>query len=103
MSSYESLPSLTSSPMPPSIVFPPKGELKALLDSLKYVFLGSKETLPIIISSLSSCDQEKELIRVFSNHKGAIGWSDANLKGTRPAICMHRIYLEDNAKPARQM
>jgi len=89
--------------MPPSIVSPPKLELKPLPDSLKYVFLGPKETLPVIISSLLSCDQEEELIRVLSDHKGAIGWSVADLKGISPTICMHRIHLEDDVKPVRQM
>jgi len=39
----------------------------------------------------------------FSDHKGAIGWSVADLKGISPTICMHRNHLEDNAKPVRQM
>jgi len=77
--------------------------LKPLPDSLKYVFLGPKKTLPVIISSLLSSDQEKELIHVLSDHKGAIGWSVADLKGISPTICMHRIHLEDDAKPVRQM
>jgi len=50
-----------------------------------------------------SCDEEKELIHVLSDHKGVIGWSVANLEGISPTICMHRIHLEDNAKPIRQM
>jgi len=65
---------LASSPMPPSVVSPPKLELKPLPDSLKYVFLSHKESIPVIISSFLSCDQEEELIRVLSDHKGAIGW-----------------------------
>jgi len=63
---YKPLPPLAISPMLPSIVFLPKLELKHLPDSLKYVFIGPKETLSIIISSLLSCDQEKELIRTLS-------------------------------------
>jgi len=94
VSTYEPLPPLASSPMPPSVVSPPKLELKSLLDSHKYVFLGPKEILPIIISSLLSCDQEEEFIRVLSDHKGAIGWSVADLKGISPTVCMHRIQLE---------
>ncbi|XP_026396724.1 uncharacterized protein LOC113291403 [Papaver somniferum] len=35
----------------PSLVEPPKLELKPLPDTLKYAFLGSSNTLPIIISS----------------------------------------------------
>jgi len=103
VSTYEPLPPLASSPMPPSIVSPPKLELKPLPDSLKYVFLGPKETLPVIISSLLFGDREKELIHILSDHKGAIGWSVADLKGISPTICVHRIHLEDDAKPLRQM
>jgi len=103
VSTYEPLPPLASSPMPPSVMLPPKLELKPLPDSLKYMFLGPKETLPVIISSLLSCDQEEVLIRVLSDHKGAIGWSVANLRGISPTICMHRIHLEDNAKLVRQI
>ena len=60
VSTYEPLPPLASSPTPPSIISSPKLELKSLLDSLKYVFLGPKETLPVIFSSFLSCDQEEE-------------------------------------------
>jgi len=103
VSTFEPLPPLASSPMPPSIVSSPKLELKPLPNSPKYVFLGPKETLPVIISSLLFGDQEKELIHILSDHKGAIGWSVADLKGISPTICVHRIHLEDDAKPVRQM
>jgi len=88
MSTYEPLPPLASSPMPPSIVSPPKLELKPLPDSLKYVFLGPKETLHIVISSLLSYNQEEELICVLSDHKDAIWRSVVDLKGISPTICM---------------
>ena len=35
-------------------------------------------------------------------HKEAIGWSVADLKGIDPSICMHRIHLEEEAKPSRE-
>ena len=73
VSTYEPLPLLVSSPMPPSVMSPPKFELKPLPHSLKYVFLGPKETLPIIISFLLSSDQEQEFIRILYNHKGGMG------------------------------
>ncbi|KAJ4717067.1 Retrovirus-related Pol polyprotein [Melia azedarach] len=31
------------------------------------------------------------------------GWTIADIKGISPLICTHKIYLEDNAKPSRQM
>jgi len=72
VSTYEPLPSLASSPMPPSVVSPTKLKLKPLPNSLKYVFQGPKKTLLVIISSLLSCNQEEELIHVLSYHKGDI-------------------------------
>jgi len=44
-------PSPSSSPSLPSIIEPPKLDLKPLRDTLKYVFLGSVETLLVIIAS----------------------------------------------------
>jgi len=55
VSTYEPLPPLASSPLPPSIVSLTSLELKPLPDSLNYMFLGLKETLLIIISSFLSC------------------------------------------------
>ena len=68
VSNYESLPPLASSPAPPSVISPPRLELKPLPDSLKYVFIGPKKTLHIIISSLLCYDQEREFIRVLNKH-----------------------------------
>ena len=35
---------------------------------------------------------------MLQEHKVAIGWSLADLKGIRPSMCMHQILLEDNHK-----
>jgi len=90
VSTYEPLPPLASSHMPLFVVSPPKLELKPLLDSLKYVFLGLKDTLLVIISTLLSCYQEKELTCILSNRKANIRWSVAKLKGISPTICILR-------------
>jgi hypothetical protein len=76
--------------------------LKPLADKLKYAFLGSNDTLPVIIAFDLQKDQESELISVLKEHKEAIGWTLADLKGIDPSICMHRIHLEDDAKPSRE-
>ncbi|XP_071905713.1 uncharacterized protein [Coffea arabica] len=86
----------------PSVVQAPVLELKPLPEHLKYAYLGDNETLPVIISSALSKTQEEKLIRVLREHKEAIGWTIADIKGISPAICMHRIRLEDDAKPVRQ-
>ena len=44
--------------------------------------------------------EEEKLLRVLQDHKDAIGWSLAHLKGIRPSMCMHRILLEDGNKPS---
>jgi hypothetical protein len=36
-------------------------------------------------------------------HKNVLGWTIADIKGINPLICTHRIYLEENAKPSREM
>ena len=40
------------------------------------------------------------MLRVLRDHKVAIGWSLADWKGIRPAMCMHRIMLENGYKPS---
>jgi len=64
----EPLPLLTSVPVP-SIIEHPKLELKPLLDTLKYAFLGESETLSVIISSHLDKDQEEKLTDVLGEHK----------------------------------
>nr|XP_027086604.1 uncharacterized protein LOC113708340 [Coffea arabica] len=101
---YEVLPIFTPEPhqrVLPSVVQAPVLELKPLPEHLKYAYLGDNETLPVIISSALSKTQEEKLIRVLREHKEAIGWTIADIKGINPAICIHRIRLEDDAKPVR--
>ena len=51
----------------------------------------------ILSASLTSIEEEK-LWSVLRDHKDAIGWSLADLKGIHPSMCMHRILLEDGDK-----
>ncbi|KAI4312584.1 hypothetical protein MLD38_037389 [Melastoma candidum] len=82
----------------PSIEEPQELELKPLLEHLRYSFLGSGKTLPVIISAALSNEQEEELLQVLREHKTALGWSIADIKGISPMLCMHKIRLEDNKK-----
>ncbi|VVA36789.1 PREDICTED: LOW QUALITY PROTEIN, partial [Prunus dulcis] len=59
------------------------------------------ETLPVIIASHLGPNDENKLLRVLKEHKTAIGWSIADIKGISPTLCMHKILLEDNAMPKR--
>ena len=65
------------------------------------MFLGENETLLVIIANNLTSLQEDRLIRVLKEHKTAIGCTIADIKGISPSICMHRIHLEDGAKPTR--
>ncbi|CAM8890380.1 unnamed protein product [Rhodiola kirilowii] len=86
----------------PTVIQAPKIELKPLPGHLKYTFLGDNNTLPVIIKSGLEAGQERSLIKVLRHHKLAIGWTLADLRGVSPAVCMHRILLEDGAKPSRE-
>ncbi|XP_027166603.1 uncharacterized protein LOC113766630 [Coffea eugenioides] len=92
----------TQTKLLPSVVQAPELELKPLPKHLKYAFLGDREILPVIISVHLSPSQEDRLVRILREHKEAIGWSIADIKGISPSLCMHRIRLEDDAKPVRQ-
>ena len=41
-------------------------------------------------------------MRVLKEYKLAIGWTITGIKGISPAICMHRILLEDGAQLVRE-
>ena len=88
-----------SQPLPkPSMEKPPLLDLKPLPSHLRYAFLGDSSTLPVIISSSLSQDEEKKLLRVLCDHKRALGWSISDLRGISPLLCMHRILMEDGHK-----
>ena len=94
--------SVSTNKLLPSVIQPPSLELKPLPSHLKYVFLGEQETLPIIISSSLMAQEEDKLIRVLREYKTAIWWTLADIKEISPTTCMHRILLEEGAKPSRE-
>ena len=96
---FESLGEGVKTPVP-SIEQPPKMEQKPLPSHLKYAYLGVESTLPVIISASLTALEEEKLLRVLRDHKHALGWSLADLKGIRPSMCMHRILLEEGHKPS---
>jgi hypothetical protein len=89
---------LSNAKLLPSIEQAPDLELKPLPDHLKYAYLGEKDTLPVIISANLSSKEEGELVEVLKEHKGAIGWTIADIKGLSPTLCQHKILLEDDFK-----
>ncbi|XP_070014708.1 uncharacterized protein [Nicotiana sylvestris] len=78
-----------------------KFELKELPSHLKYVFL-EPELFLVIISSSLTIKQKNKLIGVLRKHKTALGWTITDIKGISPAICMHRILMENDYKPIVQ-
>ncbi|KAK9950892.1 hypothetical protein M0R45_006358 [Rubus argutus] len=87
--------------MLPYIVSPPTLELKPLPSTLKYAFLGEGNTLPVVFSSKLTTSEEKKLLKTLREHKGALGWTIADIKGINASVCMHNIYLENDSKPVR--
>ncbi|RDX86385.1 hypothetical protein CR513_32281, partial [Mucuna pruriens] len=81
---------------------PPPMELKPLPDHLKYAYLDTEQQLPFIIVNNLHQEQEDKLLKVLRQHKKVIGWILSNLPGINPSIYMHRILMEEAAKPIRQ-
>lgn len=77
-------------------------ELKALSMHLKYAFLGNNNTYPISVSSSLSLLELDKLLCVLKEYREALGWSIDDIKGISPALCMHRILLEDEYQPKAQ-
>ena len=84
----------------PSLEEPPALELKPLPEHLRYAYLGNLNSLPVIISAALNKLQEEKLLRVLRDHKSAIGWTIADIKGISPSFCMHKILMEENASPS---
>ncbi|CAL8174473.1 unnamed protein product [Prunus armeniaca] len=91
----------SSTKLEPSIITPPKLELKPLPNHLKHTYLGANETLPVIIAAGLTSHEEDSLIEVLKEHKTALGWTIADIKGISPSMCMHRILMEEDSKPSR--
>jgi len=82
----------------PSISQAPELELKPLPDNLKYVFIGDNNTLPIIIAKGLTSAQEEKLVKLLCDHKTAIGWTLADIKGISPSMCMQHVAMSRSHK-----
>ena len=74
--------------------------LKELPNPLKYAYLELPKSKPVIISARLSDAEEQKLLKILKNYQESIAWSIDELKGISPSICMHKILLEENAKPS---
>ena len=77
----------------------PQVELKTLPSSLRYAFLGPNSTYPIIVNAELNDVQVDKLLRRIRPHRKIIGYTIDDLKGISASICMHRIHMENDAKP----
>jgi hypothetical protein len=84
----ESAPLVSSEKEETTVPEPPKMELKPLPDTLMCKFLGPADSLPVIIAS-NSVDAQEE----------AFSWTIEDIKGISPSVLMHKIHLEEDAKP----
>jgi hypothetical protein len=78
----------------------PKVDIKPLPKGLKYEFLGSDKTSPVIVSDELSPEENDMLLNLLKKHKKVMRYSINDLKGLSPAFCTHRIPMEDQCKPA---
>ncbi|GJR56424.1 DNA-directed DNA polymerase [Tanacetum coccineum] len=86
----------------PSSVDTPKLELKELPEHPKYAFLQENNQLPVVISSALSFVKKTRLLEVLRNHKGAIAWNIADIKGIDSSFYTHKILMDDEFKPSVQ-
>ncbi|CAM8939925.1 unnamed protein product [Rhodiola kirilowii] len=80
-----------------------EGELKPLPSNLRYEFLGSNATYPVIVGATLNDDETSKLVHVLKANKKALGYSIDDITGISPSLCMHRINLEEDVKPSREM
>ena len=69
---------------------------------LKHAYLEENEQCLVVISSLLNASQENNLLDILRENKQAIGWKISYLKGISPLVCIHHIYLEEEARSVRQ-
>ncbi|KAL5554300.1 hypothetical protein UlMin_041701 [Ulmus minor] len=97
---FEELPKERETPKPSSEEVPTP-TLAPLPKGLKHAFLGPGDIFPVIISSELNDVQSDKLLDLLREHKTALGWTIADIKGISPLICSHRIHLEEGANPRR--
>ncbi|XP_015168673.1 uncharacterized protein [Solanum tuberosum] len=74
-------------------------ELKTLPAHLRYAYLGTNETLPVILSAELYDLQVDAALRILKWRRKDIGWQIVDIHGISPALCMHKIYMEEDHKP----
>ena len=70
-------------------------ELKPLPEGLRYAFLGSKDTYPVIVNNKLNPDELELLLSELQKFRKVIGYSLEDIRGISPSLCTHRIHLEN--------
>lgn len=86
-------------PSPPTklgIEVPLLLKLKQLPNNLSYVFLGTKNTLLLILAANLNYEKVQDVIKVFISYKIDIGWTIADIIKIPPGICTHNIQFEED-------
>ena len=73
--------------------------LKELPKHLKYVFMEEEKFKPIIIATNLTATKEQKVVKILRKHKEVIALSVEDLKGISPLVCMHKLLMEENARP----
>ena len=64
----------------------------------------SSSPFPSIVEPLKLDEfWENQLISILQEHKEAIGWKIADIKGISASVVMQRIHLEDSAKASQHV
>ncbi|KAG7572472.1 Ribonuclease H-like superfamily [Arabidopsis suecica] len=75
----------------------PKVDLKPLPQGLRYAFVGTNSTYPVIINAALNDDEVNLLLSELRKYRKAIGYSLSDIKGISPSLCNHRIHLENES------
>ncbi|CAA7036425.1 unnamed protein product [Microthlaspi erraticum] len=76
----------------------PKVDLKPLPKGLRYAFLGSNSTYPVIVNDALDPHELETLLVELRKYRRALGYSLDDIKGLSPTLCTHRIHLENESK-----
>ena len=80
----------------------PTLEIKTLPSILKYAILDEEKAKLVIILSQLDKNKDEQFLEVSRRNQEAISWTLTDLKGLDPALCTHRIFLEDESRLIRE-
>ncbi|KAG5631575.1 hypothetical protein H5410_003292 [Solanum commersonii] len=93
---------LKNRPIPPtklSIEEPPVLELKQLPGHLRYAFVGTNNSLLVILAADLNDELFQEVIKVLRRYKKGIRWTIADIIRIPPGIYTYRIQPEEDCSP----